>query len=140
MLMLVFISTLYGQYKSTKNNLFDPSTLIKKPKGLLDTFLDPTRFSMSHSYTLTYQTLGKQGFSQGLYLNTMNYQFSDPLLMQLRIGYLHDPFGQNKGINNQSTLFLQRAMVQYKPYENMTLRVDYQALPSPLLIPYTISK
>jgi len=136
----MFIGSLYGQYKSTKSSLFDPSILLKKPKGLLDGFLDPTKFNISHSYTLSYHTFGKQGFSQGLYLNTMNYQFSDPLLMQLRIGYLHDPFGQNKGINDQGNLFLQRAMVQYKPSENLMLRVDYQALPSPLMVPYTTSK
>jgi len=136
-LSLFLFGALFGQVQSTKSNLFDPSMLLKKPKGLLDSVLDPAKFSMSHSYTLSYHTFGKQGYSQGLYLNTMNYQFSDPLFMQVRVGYLHNPFGQNTSQNSNGNLFIERVMFQYKPFKNTVVHFDYQAMPSPLMVPYT---
>jgi hypothetical protein len=58
--------------------------------------------------------------------------------MQVRIGYLHQPFGESanvlQGINNH--FFIQRAMLQYQPFKNTTLVIDYQAYPSPLMNPY----
>ena len=92
---------------------------------------------MSHSYSLSYVSFGKQGSTQGLYLNTMNYRFSDPLLMQVRIGYLHQPFGGPGHLNAiDNNLFLQRAMLQYRPSTNFSITVDYQVLPSPMVYPY----
>ena len=68
-------------------------------------------------------------------------EFSDPLTMQVRVGYLHQPFGgvlnkggMQNGING--TLFLQRAMIQYKPTKNMSITVDYQAYPSSMVSPF----
>jgi hypothetical protein len=133
-----FSSLIMAQFKETESNVFNPSSLLKQPAGLLDNLLSSSKFSMSHSYSVSYLSMGSQGFTQGLYLNTMNYRFSDPLLMQVRIGYLHQPFGR-KGIseNSNGTLFVQRAMLQYKPSNNFSIRIDYQSLPSSLMMsPY----
>ena len=119
--------------ESNSNNLFD---LGQRPEGFLNALINPAKFSMHHSYSLSYYSVGKQGSSQGLYLNTMSYQFSNPLSMQVRIGYLHQPFGgfgQTLGMNK---VFLQRAMLQYKPSENMIIKLDYQQLPATLFNPY----
>ena len=47
---------------------------------------------MSHSYTMTVGSVGKYGFNQGVYLNTMQWRLADPLFMQIRLGYAHQPF------------------------------------------------
>lgn len=126
-----------AQSEAPKSNVFLPSEMFQKSKGFLDSLIDPSRFSMSQSYTMSFYSIGNQSFNQGLYLNTMNFQVSNPLMMQVRIGYLHQPLGglgTNNGINGK--LFLQRAMLQYKPTETMSFTIDYQVFPSSFMSPY----
>lgn len=81
--------------------------------------------------------MGGKSFNQGLYLNTMNYQFSDPLFMQVRIGYIHQPFGMmNQSDDMNGKVFIERAMIEYKPAENMKLRIDYQVNPNAMVSPF----
>jgi hypothetical protein len=58
---------------------------------------------------------------------------ADPLMMQVSLGYLHQPFGSgmNQAPGNNNHIFVQRAMLQYKPNKNMTIRVNYQNVPTP---------
>ena len=137
LVLLITASVLYAQSNDPMESVFDPSKMGLKPKGFLDHLLDANKFSMSHSYSLSVFNVGNQTVSQGLYLNTMNYRFSDPLLLQVRVGYLHQPFGSlGQQSATSGNLFLQRAMLQYKPTENMTFTVDYQVVPSQLYSPY----
>ena len=137
LILMIMTTVLFAQSHDPKTSVVDPSRLGLKPKGFLDNLLDPNKFSMSHSYSLSFFNVGNQSVSQGLYLNTMNYRFSDPLFLQVRIGFAHQPFGglgQNNGVNGN--LFLQRARLQYKPSDKMTLTIDYQQLPSRMYSPY----
>ena len=134
-LSLLLTSLSVAQLKKPESNIIKSSSLTDKPKGFLNALLDPSRFSMSHSYSVSMFSVGKQTFNQGLYLNTMNYKFSEPLTMQVRIGFIHQPLGSmgltnNPNQNQNGRLFLQRARLQYKPSENMSFTIDYQVLPS----------
>lgn len=125
-----------AQSEDQQNNILSNSQTFRKPTGFLDSLLDPSKFSMSHSYSLSYFSIGGKSFNQGLYLNTMNYQVSDPLFMQVRIGYVHQPFGmmnQSSGMNGK--VFIQRAMIEYKPTKNMKLTIDYQVNPNTMVSP-----
>ena len=138
MLVLLFVPTIVqSQIVPGQTSPLKPSEMGVRPRGFLETLLDPSRFSMSHSYSVSLFSLGGQTLSQGLYLNTMNFKFSDPLTMQVRIGYLHQPFG---GLQNQSPMngkvFLQRARLEYKPSERTTFSIDIQQYPGPSLSPY----
>jgi hypothetical protein len=117
----------FNPYKQQTTNL----KMFDKPKGLLDQLFNPSKFQMSHSYTISYMTFGKESFSQGLYLNTLTYRFSDPMMMQVRIGYLHQPFGksdfQQEGFNK---VFIQGATFKYEPSENMKFIIDFQSIPA----------
>ncbi|MBN2029549.1 hypothetical protein JW824_04825 [bacterium] len=139
LLLLSFIVPVLvrAQSEDRQSNILNNSQVFRKPAGFLDSLLDPSKFSMSHSYSLSYFSMGGNSFNQGLYLNTMNYQFSDPLFMQVRIGYVHQPFGmmdQSNGMNGK--VFIQRAMIEYKPTENMKLTIDYQAHPNTMVLPF----
>ena len=133
LLSMILIGLASAQSQTPKNQIFKPSSLVSRPSGFLDSLLDPSKFSMSHSYSLSFFSVGKQTFNQGLYLNTMNYKFSDPLRMQVRIGFLHQPFG-DMGMSQTtgSRVFVQRALLQYKPSDKMSISIDYQVLPSSL--------
>ncbi|NQT24357.1 hypothetical protein HQ585_03280 [candidate division KSB1 bacterium] len=127
----------FGQQNPNQSSIFKPDQLIQKPTGFLNQLIDPNKFSMSQSYSLSFLSSGRQSTNIGMYLNTMNYQFSDPLMMQVSVGYMHQPLGGAGMQNNQNgNVFLQRAMLQYKPTENMTLTVDYQQLPYNAMSPY----
>jgi hypothetical protein len=136
--LVIFIATsALAQNLPSQKSVLDPSKMGLKPKGFLDNLLDPNKFSMTHSYSLSFFNVGNQSLNQGLYLNTMTYQFSDPLLMQVAIGYVHQPFGGFQNQDGQNgKMFVQRAMLQYKPSENMTLRIDFQQIPSSMYSPY----
>lgn len=92
--------------------------------------LDPSRFSMHHSYSMSYMSMGGKGFTQGLYLNTMTYQFSIPLTLSLQLGIANQPIQTN---NTAPLLkngpFISGAQLQYKPAKNMIIQLDFQQTP-----------
>jgi hypothetical protein len=137
-LLIIASSVLIAQIQDDKSVVFKPSEGFQKTRGFLDQLFDSNKLSISHSYSISYITSGGNGYNQGLYLSTINYQFSDPLLMQVRFGYLHQPFGGSNSISREANnkFFVQRAMLQYQPFKNTTLVIDYQAYPSPLMNPY----
>ena len=135
--MLIISPLIFAQDIEPKSSVFKVSALNQKPKGIFDFLLNSTKFSMSHSYSVSYFSLGKQSFNQGLYLNTMNFQFSDPLTAQVRVGFMHQPFGgQNLIGGKNGKLFLERVMLRYQPSENTVLKIDFQSYPSSALSPY----
>lgn len=136
-LMCVLLPLIVGaQFKSQKSAVFKPLDLIYQPTGLFSGLLDPSKFHMSQSYSLSFLSYGKAMLNQGLYLNTLSYRFSNPLWMQVQIGYLHLPFGQGSaGMSSNGKLFLHRASVVYTPSEKFTAVFEYQSMPV-LFSPY----
>jgi hypothetical protein len=128
---MVFAQNLGGLETGKSSGIFE------SPKGFLDSLLDPSKLSISHSYSMSFTRFGHQSLNQGLYLSTISYQPTDAVEMQLRIGMLHQPFGQSP-LNQDSNgkIFIQRAMMRYQPTSSMTLTFDYQALPSNYYLPY----
>jgi hypothetical protein len=107
------------------------SQFLTQPQGLIGLLgLDPNRFSMQHSYSVSYLSAGGQGFSQGLYLNTMSYHFSDPLQVSLQWGVMNQPFG-SFGVPSlyQNGPFLSGASVEYKPSRNLSIGLQYNNIP-----------
>lgn len=134
---LLFPVLVFGQLKKDENiaNALTYPTKLQSVFGLIG--LDPTRFSMSHSFSLSYTSIGGQGFTQGLYLNTMSYQLSNPLTMYLQIGFLNQPFGglgQKSPYNNK--LFLSGAGVEYKPSNNFKVQFEFSQTPNAFYSPY----
>jgi hypothetical protein len=80
--------------------------------------------------------MGGQAFNQGMYLNSMSYQISDPLLARVQIGYLHQPFGA-RGDAGQSggRVFVRSASLQYRPSDQMSVHFDYETVPAYSLSP-----
>ena len=128
----------FAQQNPDQSSIFNPGELVQKPTGFLNQLIDPNKFSMSQSYSLSFMSSGKYSTNVGLYLNTLNYQIADPLTAQVRVGYMHQPLGGMSSQYDQSgKVFLQRAMLQYKPTDNMTFTLDYQQIPYNAMSPYT---
>ncbi len=102
------------------------------PRSFLSTLgLDPSKFQMQHSYSLSFMNFGGTSLSQGMYLNTMSYQLSAPLSVSLQLGMTHNPL-QGTGVNSPFTngFFVSGANLEYKPSKNFQMSVGYNAYPS----------
>lgn len=129
----------FGQYRGeAKSSVFRPSELFRRPSGILDGVIDPSRFKMTQSYSLSFFSGGSRSFNQGLYLNTMQYQLSDPLTAVLQVGYLHQPLG-GAGLTGSSAgrFFISGASLEYKPSNGTRLFFDYQQTPAASISPFT---
>ncbi len=81
--------------------------------------LDPTRFDMHHSFSMSTMSLGGQAMNVAAYTNIMTYELNHNLHLGTRFS-LVQPTGMmgpgNYGLNN--TQFLYDANLQYQPSEN----------------------
>lgn len=93
---------------------------------------DPSKFSMQHSFSMSYFSLGGKGLSQGLYLNTMTYQLSSPLLLKLQWGIQNFPTNSLAKNNPafQGGFFLSGAELQYKPSDKLEMRLQFNSMPN----------
>ncbi len=127
-----------AQFKSEGRSIFKASDLVRRPTGLFDRLLHSPRFHMTQSYSLSFFSLGGQAFNQGMYLNSMSYRISDPLLAQVQIGYLHQPLGAwgNSG-QTDGRVFVRSASLKYQPSDQMSIHFDYETVPAYSLSPYS---
>lgn len=95
--------------------------------------LDPSKIKMDQSYTLSVGTFGAQSITQGMYLNTLSYQFSIPLSMKVQLGFLHQPFGTS---DLASQFFISGAELKYQPFKNTSFRLQFRQYPRGYYSPY----
>lgn len=136
---LLFPSLIFAQLKKQeKVDMAEALTYPTKLQSIVGLIgLNPNKFSMSHSYTLSFTSIGGHSFSQGLYLNTMKYQLSNPLTMYLQIGFLNQPFGGfGQKSPFESKLFLSGAGFEFKPSDNFKVQFEYSQTPGTIYSPY----
>lgn len=125
---------LFAQYK-TRTGETDIAAALRYPLGLGKSTLgllglDPSRLHIAQSYQMSYFTMGEQGVTQGMYLNTMSYQFKIPLLLTFQWGIAHQPgFGGPPSPFLQNGPFISGANLLYKPTDKMTIEIDFRQVP-----------
>jgi len=112
-------------------------------------WFDPSKFTMRHSFEMSYMTFGSgQGLSLSTYTNSMMYEFSDKLNARADVSLSYSPFnslpsalGSKK--NDFSGIYLSRAELNYRPWENTRIQLSFRQLPyggysfySPFLNPW----
>lgn len=132
--VLIFPAVTSAQLKSQQPEKINFASLLRyglQPAGLVGLIgLDPNRLHVSQSYTLSYMTLGGKAISQGVYLNSMQYNFSVPLSVNVEWGLMHSPMAA-VGVNSpfQNGLFISRAGLEYKPSDNFQIGIQYSTYP-----------
>ena len=136
MIGIAFLTTPSGaQFKSQVENqpsvaqsLVHPATSINSFLGILN----PDNFSMHHSLSMSYMSLGGSGISLASYTNSMFYKIADPLDVRFDLTLQGSPFGSygNFQQSDLSKLFVSRAQLNYRPMENMFIRLEYDQLPA----------
>ena len=130
--LIVVVAPLSAQFKSQVDNQPSASQSLVHPS--INSFLgilNPDNFSMRHSLSMSYMSFGGGGISLASYTNSMFYKIADPLNVQLDLTLQGSPFGSygNLQQNDLSKLFVSRAQLNYKPADNMFIRVEYDQLP-----------
>lgn len=101
---------------------------VSKP-GL--SLLDPSRFHMRNSYTMSYFSSGGRQGSVGLYMSTLEYQLSRPLTVRIGLGYLHQPLGfvKNMGGPGEGRI-LPNVSLDFRPSDKFHFILDFRTIPT----------
>jgi hypothetical protein len=128
LLLLTLAAASFAQYRSDRPN-GDPARVLRGQPSLgLSSFrglLDPSRMHMSHSVEFGMATFGGRSLSQGLYMNRIDYQVSQPLSITTHLGYRFTPSGPAEwtpGMQNGD--FVGGADLNWRPASNMLFRVS----------------
>lgn len=93
--------------------------------------LDPSRLHISHSYQMSYMSIGG-GLTQGMYLNTLSYQFSMPLTLSFQWGIAYQPFqSMNAAPFLANGPFISAAQLRYQAKDNLSIELNFQSNPNP---------
>ncbi len=116
----------FGQFKS-QSELPPISEAISSGSNFILGFLNPDKFQMHHTFTASYMSMGKYGMMVNSYMNTIDYQISNPLFLRLNIGLMNSPYNNLpiQGFNKPQ--FFGGAELYYRPSENTTIKfgVDF---------------
>jgi hypothetical protein len=133
LVLVVCAMTAAAQFRTPKEDSRISESLIQAPSSsFLFGWFDPTRFSMHHSLSYTYLSSGGEGMSLGTYTNSMQYRFADNLNAAADVSLSYMPTGSfmGSGKNDLSKIYLSRAQLDYHPWENMSIQLQYRALPA----------
>ncbi len=133
LLFIGLILSVNAQFKDDLNN----KTSIKE--GFLNPelsnnifgFIDPSKFSMNHSMSMSYSTFSGQAVALGVYTNSMRYDFSDNLNFQVDASIVNSPYNTfgDGYTNNINGIYLSRAAVNFKPSENTRISLEIRQGP-----------
>jgi len=132
-LLLIIPLSAFGQLRDQDKPISIKQEILR-PQG--DGFLglgilDPSRFSMSHSISMSYFSVGEGGVSQSLYLNTMTYQIASPLMLRVQWGLQSFPYNSIAKDNPafKSGFILSNAELKYKPSDKFEMKFQFSQSP-----------
>jgi len=139
--VLAFSISGFAQFKDSGFPTSDiRDGILAKPSSSLFGFLSSPNFHMNQSYSLSYSTFGNQGLALGVYTNSMSYDFSKNLNVQLEASIVQSPYSTlgsdfQKSING---IYLSRAAVNYRPWKDVSISFQYSRLPYNYYSPYSL--
>lgn len=121
----------FAQLKKDVDKINISNTLQSGAQSSLLGFLDPEKFKMSHSFSVSYASMAGAGIVMNTYLNTINYKFSDQLSVRTKLGIMSSPYNT---LPNQPYLkdaqFFGGAEVLYRPSHNSVISLRVESVPS----------
>jgi len=133
-LSLVLLPPVRAQLRSSTIQEQSASVSMVRPGDGLSSFfglLNPDNFLMTHTLSYSYLNAGGTGLSVGSYTNSMFYRIADPLSVRMDITLQGSPFGPTAGAdrNNLSKLYLSRVELNYQPWKDVFLQLQYRETP-----------
>jgi hypothetical protein len=123
--------TVFAQYRD--NGFQAPAVKdgIVNNSGMSLFGLNLNNFRMNHSYSLSYSAFGNNGLALGVYTNSMFYDISSNLNVQADISVRHSPYSTlgQEFQNNLNGIYLSRAAINYQPWKNVQINLQYRSIP-----------
>ena len=132
-LIILTSLTCFAQFKGDENKPIDlhQGILSDNPVGSLFSFIDPSKFSMGHSFEMSYSAMGRDGLALGVYTNHLSYEFSEVLNVQIDASIVNSPYNSfgDKFTNSLNGVYLDRARINYNPSENFQMSIQFSNSP-----------
>ncbi|MCX6149459.1 MAG: hypothetical protein NTX22_02925 [Ignavibacteriales bacterium] len=139
-LYLVITAVSFAQFKDQVDNrpTIHEGLIRNDTPSLVLGFINPNNFSMHHSVDLSYSAFGNNGMALGVYTNSMFYKFAENLNVQADISLVNSPYNSfGKNFANQiNGLYLTKAAINYEPWENFKINIQYRNNPLGYYNPY----
>ncbi len=127
------ISFSFAQFKTKASEQPKISDSFIQTQSANDWFnlFNPNNFQMHHTYSASYSMFGGNGLALQRYTNTMIYQFAPNLDARVDLSLQNSPYSTfDYRLQNQfSKAYLSRAEINYRPWENTVIRLQYRELP-----------
>lgn len=134
--ILIFVTllsiTIFGQFKEP---VFPTESVkdgvISNNSGSLFGFLSSDNFRMNHSIGVSYSAFGSDGLALSTYTNSMLFKVSDNLNFQMDASIIQTPYSTlGKDFeNNLSGIYLSRAELNYRPWKDFQVSLQYRNFP-----------
>jgi hypothetical protein len=129
---LVIVMAISGSLYAQLAGDFTPTNVLgnSSAKSKFSLF-DPTRLHMNQSYSLMFSSSKSGSSNIAMYLNSIEYQVSNPLTIRFDIGYLHQPGAlmKNGARALQDGRIIPAVSINWRPSDNFMLRFDYRQVP-----------
>jgi hypothetical protein len=123
-----------AQFKAQTEQEPSPSQSLVRPFGGFNSFfglLNPDNFRMQQNFSYSFLSSGGQGLSLASYTNSIFYRIADPLNVRFDVTLQGTPFGAATPYQSAlNGLFLSRAELNYRPWQNFFIKLEYDHLPS----------
>jgi hypothetical protein len=133
LIVIAGLQTGSAQFKPKAGDQPRVSDSFIQPQSSSDWFnmFNPNNFQMRHSYSASYSSFGGQGLALQRYTNTMMYQFLPNLQARVDLSLQNSPYSTfDYRLQNQfSKAFVSRAELNYRPTDNMVIRLQYREVP-----------
>jgi len=141
MIFAVMMGTAFAQYRPTglaTEHVSDGIINQNQGTALLG-FLNSSNFQMHHSYDVSYSTSGSNSLALTTYTNSMFYQVANNLNVQVDASVVYSPYsslGKNFQ-DNINGIYLSRAAINYQPWKDVFISVQYRNLPVTYYSPFS---
>jgi hypothetical protein len=143
-LILVTAAGTRAQFKSQveEESRISGGILQQSAPSLLFGWFNPEKFTMRHSVSFSFQTMGNQSMSLGTYTNSMMYEFAENLNARADVSMSYSPYNSFSGAfgkgqkNSLSSIYLSRAELNYRPWENVAVQVQFRQIPYGMYSPF----
>jgi hypothetical protein len=129
--VLLFAAAGSAQFKSQAEQPSVARSLVQSKTSLTSFFglINPENLRMQHNFSMSYFSFAGSGVSLASYTNSLFYKISDPLNVRFDVTLQGSPFGQSAYQNALNGVFLSRAELNYRPWENFLIKLEYNQLP-----------
>lgn len=125
----------YAQFRSEVDQPQPPLNTANAMKGgdsFLSSLLDPNRFSMHQSVSMSYMSSPFGSVGLDMFTNTFQYRASDNLFISADVSAVYSPFSSfGSAFQNQiNGIYLSSARLDWKLGDNTFMRVEYNGGPA----------